>query len=259
MFAILSYIWLVDQPNECRSRENDGYRCDGVPSKPDNRVIAEVLNNAPAIAGGTERVDHKQVVPGRKLEDRDNVLSNAARLFREKGFDKTSLKEIAEACEMLPGSLHYRYSTKEALLVELMRQGVGQVTAEVETARVSSDNPVERLRLCIDAHLRALLVDSDTVYVLLFEWRALTREAREEIIELRDRYESLWAHILAEMIQQGVIRRGVDDRLLRLIGLGALNWVATWFDPEGAYTLDDISEFIWQITLDGVIVEGCAG
>ncbi|WP_008295269.1 hypothetical protein [Congregibacter litoralis] len=45
---------------------------------PDNRVIAEVLNNAPAIAGGTERVDHKQVVPGRKLEDRDNVLSNAA-------------------------------------------------------------------------------------------------------------------------------------------------------------------------------------
>lgn len=198
----------------------------------------------------------RQITPASKLGDQGNVLSNAARLFREKGFERTSLKEIAEACNMLPGSLYYRYNSKEALLVELMRRGVDLVTAEVESAYASSDDPVERLRLCINAHLRALLVDSDAVYVLLFEWRALGPEAREEIIELRDQYESLWAGILETMIAQGVVRKNVDGRLLRLIGLGALNWVATWFDPNGAHSLDTIGDLIWQIAMDGVINKG---
>ena len=198
----------------------------------------------------------RQMTPASKLGDQGDVLSNAARLFREKGFERTSLKEIAEACNMLPGSLYYRYNSKEALLVELMRRGVDLVTAEVESAYASSDDPVERLRLCINAHLRTLLVDSDAVYVLLFEWRALGPEAREEIIELRDQYESLWAGILETMIAQGVVRKNVDGRLLRLIGLGALNWVATWFDPNGAQSLDAIGDLIWQIAMDGVINKG---
>jgi len=199
---------------------------------------------------------NRQMTPASKLGDQGNVLSNAARLFREKGFERTSLKEIAEACNMLPGSLYYRYNSKEALLVELMRRGVDLVTAEVESAYASSDDPVERLRLCINAHLRALLLDSDAVYVLLFEWRALGPEARKEIIELRDQYESLWAGILETMIAQGVVRQNVDGRLLRLIGLGALNWVATWFDPNGAQSLDAIGDLIWQIAMDGVINKG---
>ena len=199
---------------------------------------------------------NRQMTPASKLGDQGDVLSNAARLFREKGFERTSLKEIAEACNMLPGSLYYRYNSKEALLVELMRRGVDLVTAEVESAYASSDDPVERLRLCINAHLRALLVDSDAVYVLLFEWRALGPEARKEIIELRDQYESLWAGILETMIAQGVVRKNVDGRLLRLIGLGALNWVATWFDPNGAHSLDAIGDLIWQIAMDGVINKG---
>ncbi|MBL3559021.1 MULTISPECIES: TetR/AcrR family transcriptional regulator [Marinobacter] len=199
---------------------------------------------------------NRQMTPASKLGDQGDVLSNAARLFREKGFERTSLKEIAEACNMLPGSLYYRYNSKEALLVELMRRGVDLVTAEVESAYASSDDPVERLRLCINAHLRTLLVDSDAVYVLLFEWRALGPEAREEIIELRDQYESLWAGILETMIAQGVVRKNVDGRLLRLIGLGALNWVATWFDPSGAHSLDAIGDLIWQIAMDGVINKG---
>lgn len=198
-------------------------------------------------------------MPDNKLDDQSNVLSNAARLFREKGFEKTSLKEIAEACNMLPGSLYYRYNTKEALLVELMRRGIYLVTEEVELAYASSNDPVEKLRLCINAHLRALLGDSDMVYVLLFEWRALSPEARKEIIKLRDQYESLWIDILETMISQSVIQKGVDSRLLRLIGLGALNWVATWFDPNGSHTPDDIGNFVWQAIIKGLINQDAQG
>lgn len=216
-------------------------------------AVAVMQRNKQACGGDLETMGHEPAPPARKSDDQDFVLTNAARLFRRKGFEKTSLKEIAEACDMLPGSLYYRYRTKEALLVALMRRGVDVVRSEVEMAYASSDDPAEQLRLCINAHLRALVIDSDTVYVLLFEWRALGPEAREEIIALRDQYESLWAAIIETMLKQGVIRKDIDGGLLRLIGLGALNWVATWFDPNGAYTLDAIGDLVWRVIMDGVI------
>ena len=57
--------------------------------------------------------------------DREFVLAAAAALFRERGYERTTVKEIAEACDMLPGSLHYRYPSKESLLViaELQARG----------------------------------------------------------------------------------------------------------------------------------------
>jgi AcrR family transcriptional regulator len=191
--------------------------------------------------------------PDRQPPDRAFILTTAARLFRRQGFEKTSLKQIADACDMLPGSLYYRYNTKEALLVELMRRGIDVVTAEVQTAFDSAQYPAEQLRLCINAHLRTLVVDSDTVYVLLFEWRALGLEAREEIIALRDRYESFWADIIQTMVAHRVIRQDIDGKLLRLIGLGALNWVATWYDSEGEYKLDAIGDLVWRVIMDGVV------
>lgn len=218
-----------------------------------DQIAAAMRKKPQAREGKADTRAREPASPGRQSAVQDRILSHAARLFRQKGFERTSLKEIARACGMLPGSLYYRYNTKEGLLVELMRRGIDVVTAEVSKAFASSNDPMEQLHLCIKAHLGALAIDLDTVHVLLFEWRALGPEAREEIVALRDQYESFWAEIIETMIQQGVIRKDVDGDLLRLIGLGALNWVATWFDPNGAYTLDAIGDLVWQIIVDGVI------
>ncbi|MES3040691.1 MAG: TetR/AcrR family transcriptional regulator [Pseudomonadota bacterium] len=186
--------------------------------------------------------------------DREAVLTSAARLFRDHGYERTTVKEVAEACNMLPGSLHYRYQTKEAILVDLMRLGLERAALAVTDACVGVSDPVEQLHRGINAHLKMLVTGSDMVYVLLFEWRALRGDARKEMIELRDRYEALWAAMLTLLAQHGVIRKEVDLDLLRLIGLGALNWVATWFDEEGRYTLEDIGDFIWRVIKNTVVV-----
>ena len=91
------------------------------------------------------------------------------------------------------------------------------------------------------------------VYVLLFEWRSLHGASRQEMIDLRDRYELLWSAMLKSLSSQGLIRADVDRDLLRLIGLGALNWVATWFNEDGRYTVKDIGDFVWAVIKDGVI------
>jgi AcrR family transcriptional regulator len=185
--------------------------------------------------------------------DREHVLAASARLFRERGYERTTVKEIAEACNMLPGSLHYRYPSKESLLVDLMRLALEQASTSLMQAIAGVNDPIEQLRRGINAHLQLLVSGSDMVYVLLFEWRSLQGEARKEMIQLRDRYEALWRAMLQSVAAQGVIRQDVDLQLLRLIGLGALNWVATWFHDEGRYSLEDVGNFVWQIIRDAVV------
>ena len=186
--------------------------------------------------------------------DRQFVLASAARLFREQGYDRTTVKEIAEACNMLPGSLHYRYQTKEDILVDLMRLGLEQVSNDVSNAVAGVSEPAEQLRRGINAHLQLLVSGSDMVYVLLFEWRSLRGNARKEMISLRDSYEALWAAMLKSLADQGVIRKDVYLDLLRLIGLGALNWVATWFRDSGRYSLEEIGTFVWTM-ISGAVLE----
>lgn len=185
--------------------------------------------------------------------DRVFVLGAAARLFRQKGFDKTTVKEIAEACGMLPGSLHYRYPSKESILVDLMRLALEQASMALSEAIRGEEEPLEQLRQGINAHLELLVGGSDMVYVLLFEWRSLHGSSRKEMIDLRDRYELLWSAMLQSLSSQDLIRSNVDRDLLRLIGLGALNWVATWFNEGGRYTAKDIGDFVWTVIKDGVL------
>ena len=184
--------------------------------------------------------------------DRELVLSKAATEFRKRGFERTTVKQVAKACDMLPGSLHYRYNTKEALLLDLMRLAMEKVTDAVLKAGLSHSTPEEQVRGCIKAHLQILLSESDMVYVLLFEWRSLEGEAAKEMLELRDRYEKLWAAMLKLLAEKKYIREDVDLDLLRRIGLGALNWVAVWYQPNGKYSINDIADFIWQLIMSGV-------
>ena len=187
--------------------------------------------------------------------DREFVLATSARLFREQGFDRTTVKQIAEACGMYPGSLHYRYASKESLLVDLMRFAIDKVSHEVLQATAEVSDPIEKMRRAINAHLKLLVSGSDEVYVLLFEWRSLHTKEREEMIALRDRYETLWDSMLKHLVSEGVIRSDIDINLLRLIGLGAINWVATWFKKSGPYSLEDVGNFLWQLILDAVVVK----
>ncbi|MGQ0505962.1 MAG: TetR/AcrR family transcriptional regulator [Myxococcaceae bacterium] len=190
-----------------------------------------------------------------KAVDEDALLDTAARLFRQRGFAASTLREIAQAAGMLPGSIHYRYPAKEDLLVALMDRAVVRAIAAVESAAARSTDPTERVRLALRAHLELLLSGDDGVYVLLYEWRALAGRAREEIVHLRDRYEAFWDGMLYAAAGAGRLRPGVDLKLLRLFGFGAVNWVATWYSPEGGSTPEKIADAFWAYLTLGLLAE----
>jgi TetR/AcrR family transcriptional regulator, cholesterol catabolism regulator len=184
----------------------------------------------------------------------DRFLDAAAALFRERGFEATTVREIARAAGMLPGSLHYRYPTKEALLLALMKRGVEADLECMRSAIASLRDPLERLRHALRARLTFLL-SRDAAQVLLYDWRSLKGRAREEMIHLRDRYEAFWTGLLHEAAGTGRLRAGVDLRMVRFLLFGALNGVPLWYSPRGARTLDEIADAFFALIAYGVLDE----
>src|SRR5215470_10949364 len=134
----------------------------------------------------------------RRTFDEDVVLDAAAHVFRRRGFGGATVRQVAQAAGMLPGSLHYRYPSKEALLLDLMERALNRVLEMGRSAVDGARDAVERLRLALRAHLQALLSGDDDFYVLLYDWRSLRGPAMHAMLRLRSRYEQFWDDLVQD-------------------------------------------------------------
>jgi TetR/AcrR family transcriptional regulator, cholesterol catabolism regulator len=191
----------------------------------------------------------------RSGEADDRLLQAAARVIRKEGFEAATVRSIAKEAGLLPGSVHYRYRTKEALLTAVCERALGVVVGEVRRATAAAADPLERLRQGVRAHLRLLLSEDDSVYVLMYEWGSLRGETREAMIRLRDRYDAAWAEVLEDSARQGRLRAGLDLRLVRLFSFGAMNWAAQWYSPRGGKTLEEIGDAFVGLLAYGLLPE----
>ena len=151
------------------------------------------------------------------------------------------------------GSLHYRFPTKERLLLAVLDRAMARLTASVERAIAVSVDPMTRLRLALRAHLRDLLSADDSVYVLLYEWRALGATALDEWLEDRRRYEQLFVDLLDEAVAALPLRPDTDLFLLRQFVFGAVNQVAMWRRPGGGPSIERIADQFFRLVAFGAL------
>jgi TetR/AcrR family transcriptional regulator, cholesterol catabolism regulator len=185
----------------------------------------------------------------------ERILKAAGRLFREKGFAATTVRELASAANMLPGSLHYRYASKDDVLIALMNRAVKRAMSAVRTTIGDVTDPIEKLRLGLRAHLELLCNGDDSLYVLLFDWRSLPAGAREGVERERECYESFWDGMLYEAHASGKARPILDIELVRHFGFGAINWVATWYRPGGDRSPAQIADTFFAFLAYGLVHE----
>jgi AcrR family transcriptional regulator len=159
------------------------------------------------------------------------VLDQAAKLFRTQGFEGTSVRDIARAVGMLPGSLYCHFATKEELLAAVYLKGVEQISAAVQTAVQTHTDPWERLQAACVAHLESILQDDDYAQVVIRVRPADVALVNQNLIDLRNRYEQLFI----DLIKALPLRKGTDRRAFRLLLIGALNSSQTWYRPSGKY------------------------
>jgi AcrR family transcriptional regulator len=161
---------------------------------------------------------------------RTQLLNHAARLFSESGFDQTSMRDIAAAFGILPGSLYHHFGSKEELFIAVYIAGVNRFVEKVEAAAAQFTDPWARLEAACVAHLEELLMqDSPAAAVLADRCATTSKELRKTLIKERDRYETIFK-ALTDAVD---LPKGVQTRYFRLGLLGALNWSLTWFQDGG--------------------------
>jgi len=159
------------------------------------------------------------------------VRDAAARLFAERGYAATSMRDIAAACGMLPGSLYYHFAAKEDLLVAVYEAGVEQLTTAVVQAAGVAD-PWARLEAVCAAHLEVLLERRDYAQVLVRVLPSDVSGAAARLRALRADYERNFR----ECVRALALPAHCDRGMLRLMLLGALNWSCFWFAAGGRET-----------------------
>jgi AcrR family transcriptional regulator len=160
---------------------------------------------------------------------RQQLLDVAARLFRERGYHVTSMRDIAHEVGMLSGSIYYHFSSKEELLLAVYEEGLRHIAEQVDAAVAQRNTPWERLEAGCTAHLEALLELSDYTQVMIRVLPPEGGKVAERLLELRDQYEARFR----ELIDALALPEAADRRYLRLLLMGGLNWSHVWYRPGG--------------------------
>ncbi|MDA5193514.1 TetR/AcrR family transcriptional regulator [Govanella unica] len=169
--------------------------------------------------------------PPRVDNRRELLMSAAARLFAKHGYAGTSVRDIAAAVGMLPGSMYYHFKSKEELLLTVHAEGVAHIYGAVQARLVTAgDEPWERLRAASVAHLTAVLDGSHYSMIMTPEFHlGIENELRLQVVAQRDAYETLFKTLIDAL----PLPDGTNRAYLRLGIFGSLNWAMTWFRPGG--------------------------
>jgi TetR/AcrR family transcriptional regulator, cholesterol catabolism regulator len=192
---------------------------------------------------------------------RQLILDTAAKLFRHQGYAATSLRDIAAQCGMKAGSLYYHFTSKDAIVAEVLRIGVERVSADVRAAvsRVPAAASASLLiETAVTAHLKALLALQDYTSANLRIFAHVPEATRNDHLHLRDDYERFWAGLFARCARSGVFDPARDLRLARFFLIGAMNGSIEWFDP-GRAPIETVATQLAQLLLHGLCRRHSAG
>lgn len=172
---------------------------------------------------------------------RGRLLKEAARLFRDKGYERTTVRDLAAAVGIQSGSLFHHFRTKEAILKAVMVETIRLNTALMQAAVDDADGDRAKLRALVHAELESINGQtSEAMSVLVFEWRSLSTEAQEEVLALRDIYEQLWLDVLGRLNKAGEV--AAEPFVVRRLLTGALSWTVTWYRPGGEMGLSELTD-----------------
>jgi TetR/AcrR family transcriptional regulator, cholesterol catabolism regulator len=172
---------------------------------------------------------------------REELLRVSARLFREKGFDGTSIRDISGAAGMHSGSPFYHFKTKQDILLAVMEQGLAEGLRRTEEVMARDLPPEAKFVALIRAHLATIHEEGhDFIPVLLYDWRSLSAANRRRVVALKDRYDTLWQQMIDALHHAGHMPG--DAQLVRLLVLGAVNWTGSWYRSGGRLSLDAVAE-----------------
>jgi TetR/AcrR family transcriptional regulator, cholesterol catabolism regulator len=183
-------------------------------------------------------------------ETRAAIKQAALDVFRENGYERTTVRGIAERAGVTLSTLYTHIGSKEKLFLELVQPVIERPTAAMQEIATSSLSPAEKLR----ASIVAAASTYDEYFPELFMYFNDFYPALDRLDpSWRFEYESMWLDIITAGIEQGLFRAGLDPGLVRYQMLGMIAWMHKWYTEQGSHTAIEIGEQFADVALKGLL------
>lgn len=183
---------------------------------------------------------------------RDDVIGAAGRLFAERGFHGTSMRDLGDELGLLGSSLYSHVSGKSELLVEVIARGDEFFAAAADAALREPGTPTDRLRRLVAGHVDVLVDHAAEARTFLDEARFLDSRERGRAVAMRDAYEARWREVITEGVETGEFRRDLDPAMASILVLSTLNALIRWYDPDGPLSRGEIVDELATFCLRGL-------
>jgi len=186
-------------------------------------------------------------------ERRDHLVRLAAQLFAEKGFQATTVRQIADEAGILSGSLYHHFDSKESIVDEILSGYLNELLASYRATVEQGGVPRDLLAELVTTAFAALDTHRAAITVMQNDWNYLRRIPRfDYLVKAGEEVESIWVGLLKEGAAQGTFRDDGDPRLTYRLIRDTI-WVAVrWYRPDGRLSTRQIAEQYLTILFDGL-------
>lgn len=180
------------------------------------------------------------------------ICMTAARTFVERGYDATSVNDIAAALGVTKAGLYHYIASKEALFVDILNLGMDWLHAEVVVPAQAISDPEERLQAIVLLHAKLTACNEPWISLLLDDTHALQPDARRAIDNRRRIYMNLVRDTLIELRDAGRLT-DVDPTIGAFSVLGMILWLPRWVRPDGRMPGEEVAAHVTRIALQGLL------
>ena len=182
----------------------------------------------------------------------EHILSVAARVFADEGYEKASIRKIASKLNGSLSALYYYVKSKEELLFRIQYHTFDSLVRALKAKIRGVTDPEEKIRLMVESHLEHFLSHISELKVCSHELESLTGQAYRKVLEVRREYFRVTLGIIKE-IRKKRGASGPDAHLAALHLFGMLNWIYMWYDPEKNPSGRKLSEQLSSLFLSGFL------
>jgi AcrR family transcriptional regulator len=195
------------------------------------------------------------------------ILRASARIFAEKSYHSTSMRDISRATDVSLAGLYHYCKSKEELLFLIQDHCFGRVLQRLEERLQGESEPIAKLRIFIDNHLSFFAANMAEMKVLSHEAESLAGDLHEHVSTRKRQYTRRARKIISEVQQvaissqrtprrDGQLKRNarpVDTTVATYALFGMMNWIYNWYDPRGKLSVSQLVDNITRLFLSGFL------
>jgi AcrR family transcriptional regulator len=179
-----------------------------------------------------------------------SLLAVAVAVFNQRGYDGTSMEDLAQAAGITKSSIYHHVRGKEELLRLAVSRALDRLFAMLEQPGARTGRAIDRLEHVVRGSAR-VLVDELPYVTLLLRVRGNT-ETEQWALQRRREFDRTVAALVRQAAAEGDLRDGVEPRQATRLLFGMINSAVEWYEPARAGSADDLGEAVWQLAFEGL-------